>query len=132
MENIQKPNNILYAIISFIGIVLLLIGIYSAVKTTVNFLAFEKYPIDNGFLSFAFSPYRSETECSNPQKYYTNDGQERAATEQEKQDAKVQEKSCLSQVQDSRKSAKTNDISASILYLFLGAGILLTRKFMFK
>lgn len=132
METIQKPNSILYAIISFIGIVLLLIGIYAAVRTTVNVFTFEKYPIDNGFFSFVFSPYQSEADCLNPQKYYTNDGKERTATEQEKQDAKVQEESCLSQVQDSRKSAKTNDISASILYLFLGAGILLTRKFMFK
>ena len=62
--------------------------------------------------------------------YYKNDGQTtREATREEKERDEHQEKVCLEGVRQSRATAKVDDIAQSLLFLFLGGGVLVTRRF---
>ncbi len=122
--------------ITFIGVILLLIGIYASVRTVINLKAFERYP-QEGVVSFSFGGqpayYQREEDCSYPRTYYDVTGQKtRPPTDEEKEQEKRDQKNCLSSVKDARERAKVNDISQSLLFLFLGVGVLTTRKIFFK
>lgn len=122
--------------ITFIGVVLLLIGVYATVRTAINLKLFDKYP-QTGVLVFNFGgqPIYSQREedCFMPRIYYKVDAQTvRPSTPEEKEQEKRDQKSCLSSVSESRNTAKVNDISQSLLFLFLGIGVLATRKIFFK
>lgn len=123
--------------ITFIGVILVLIGIYGSVRTIVNLKAFERYP-QEGVLNFTlgmmqtYYPQREE-DCSYPRTYYEANGQKtRSATDEEKAQEKRDEKNCLTGVKEARERAKVNDISQSLLFLFLGVGVLVSRKIFFK
>lgn len=121
---------------TFIGLMLVLLGLYSSARTAVNLFAFEKYP-QGGVLSFNIGnmpiPYfQQEKDCNYPRTYYNNDGRIRSATPEEKTDEQNQKQQCLDSVKESRNQAKINDISQSLLFLFLGVGVLVTRKVFFK
>ena len=120
----------------FVGVLLLLIGLYSASRTLINFFFFEKYPT-YGVISLNFSGIpaysQKEQDCFYPQIYYTADGRTvRDATEAEKESEKAQKDNCIEGVKEVRNSAKVNDISQSLLFLFLGAGLIISRKIFFK
>ena len=129
---INKPKA--HTWIAFIGSVLLLIGIYAGVRTGMNVALFDKYP-QNGVLSINFNgtpPYfQMEKDCSYPQTYTDKDGKSRPATVEEKNNEQEQKRLCLEGVKEARNNAKVNDISQSLFFLFLGAGILVTRKLFF-
>ncbi|QQG44156.1 MAG: hypothetical protein HYW86_04845 [Candidatus Roizmanbacteria bacterium] len=132
---IEPGKSKMNAWITFIGVVLLLIGIYASVKTVVNLTLFEKYP-QTGVLSINFfgapTYYQREQDCLYPQTYYTPDGQKtRQPNEEEKTREKNQQKICVEGVKEQRQTAKINDISQSLLFLFLGAGVLAARKIFF-
>lgn len=118
-----------------IGMLLLLVGIYATVRTGINFFAFPKYP-QEGVLSFNFTgtpPYfQREQDCNYPIIYYedNNSSKERSATESEIKRDEETKRSCLQGVADQREAAKKNDISQSLLFLFLGAGLLVSRRFL--
>lgn len=126
--------------VSLIGLILLLVGIYGSVKTIINFTLFEKYP-STGVLSVSFMPMyypgpgAREEDCTTM--YYAPypPGDMAKLTEEEKKEmkeqAKVQERVCVSSVKESREQAKVNDISTSLLALFLGGGVLVFRKKLF-
>lgn len=119
--------------ILFIGVILILIGSYALCRTLVNFVAFPKYPT-TGVLTFNFSGYQAysqrEEDCSIPVTYYTEDGKStRKPTDEEKEQDKISEQRCLSSVAEAREAAKVNDISQSSLFLFLGVGVIVFRKF---
>lgn len=57
--------------------------------------------------------------------FYTEPGKEMSKDEQQKQ-----KESCVSAVKESRNQAKTADVRQSVLFLFLGLGTLLTRKWL--
>ncbi len=122
--------------ITFIGLVLVLIGVYLSVKTIINYIAFNKYPT-GGVLNLNLAgitayPQR-EQDCLSPQIYYLPDGRTtRPASQEEKDNEKIQQKNCLDGIKDSREQAKVNDISESLLFLFLGIGLLTTKKIFFK
>jgi len=127
----------------FIGVVLILIGIYGTLKTTVNFAAFDKYPT-GGVMAFSFLSssateqyHPREEDCQTnyyvyPTIYYQADNvTSREPSAAEKQQMEVQEQqmpiqlaNCISGVGEARDAAKMNDISDSLLFLLLGVGVL--------
>ena len=132
MNNKQSKTN---AFISLIGLFLLLMGIFMTVRTGVNLIFFKKYPT-TGIMAiatpfFGGMPYsQREEDCMMyPQMYYKPDGQPRTATADEKKMEEQQKKSCVSGVEQSREAAKINDISSSLLFVFLGLGVLIGKRF---
>ncbi len=117
----------------FIAIILLLIGIYGGVRTGVNLLFFPKYPT-SGVLSMNFVGFpvynQNEEDCAFPQTYFTADGKtSRPATPEEKEQEKINQQNCVRSAIQARESARINDISQSILFLFLGTGLIFSRRF---
>lgn len=130
-EEVKK----LPAWITFISLVLLLIGIYGTARTLINLKFFEKYPTE-GILTVPWSmpvyPQR-EQDCNYPQLYYQADGRTtRAATAEEKANETITLKNCLEGISEARNKAKINDISQSLLFLLLGTGLLAGRKIFFR
>ena len=130
--NQTKPHQF----ITLIGLILLLIGIYASARTIINFVAFPKYP-SGGVLSPTFMgvPYIGprEEDCILYPPVYSEPGiafTEEQKTEMKEQ-AKMQQQSCISSAKDAREQAKVNDISQSILFLVLGGGVLALRKRLF-
>lgn len=132
MEHQQSKTN---AFISLLGLLLLLLGIYASVRTGINFVFFEKYPttgvLSIGSAFFGAMPSPREEDClmNYPQTYFDNEGQPRPATSEEKEREEQQKKACISGVEQAREVAKINDISHSLLFLFLGAGVLIGRRY---
>ncbi len=121
------------SIVSFIGLILLLLGIFATVKTGVNLVFFKKYPT-YGVLSLNFMgmpPFMSrEEDCLIfPQTYFNQAGAPRVASDDEKRMEKLQKEMCIGAVKQNRESAKINDISTSLLFLFLGVGVLVGKKY---
>lgn len=115
----------------FIGIMLLLIGIYAAGRTAINLVFLDKYP-QGGVLSININgapPYfQKESDCLYPSTYVDDT----KTPEQRKEEDKRQQEICLSNVLEERERTKINDISQAMLFLFLGAGILISKKIFFK
>lgn len=125
-----------HAWITFIGVILFLVGVYAAVRTGINLTLFDKYP-QTGVITLNFSGtppyYQREQDCSYPRAYYSADGRiTRQPTLEEKEQEKRDTQSCLEGVAEARQTAKINDISQSLLLLFLGVGVLVARKIFFK
>ena len=96
--------------------------------------AFDKYP-SVGVYSFSFFGgsqsmmyTQREQDCLYPLAYYNPDGTIRAGTKDEIARDTAQQQICVSGVTEARNIAKVNDISQSLLYLILGAGILVSRR----
>lgn len=114
----------------FIGVVLILIGLYASIRTLVNLTVYDKYPTE-GVLSFNSNSYQQkESDCTYEQIYYTQDNKPRPGTEEEIARDKKQQTTCLNNVAQARQNAKTNDITQSVIFLALGAGVLFLRKFL--
>lgn len=126
--------------VTFIGFLLVLLGVYGSVRTAINLVLFEKYP-SAGVYSFNFMgvPYyqQREEDCENislgyPPPVDISTGISGKFSEgQMKNEQEKQKMLCLSSVRESRSQAKINDISQSILFLFLGAGVMVSRKYIF-
>ncbi|MBU0576201.1 hypothetical protein KJ654_00880 [Patescibacteria group bacterium] len=118
--------------ITLIGFLLLLLGIYATTRTGVNLFFFKKYPT-TGVLSInlmGFPPYSQRDEdCFYPQLYFAQDGESRDPSEAEKKYEEQLQLSCINGIQQSRESTKINDISVSLLLLFLGTGVLAFKRF---
>lgn len=140
MENIE-PNKKTNQWILFVAVMLMLFGIYGALRTIINMVAFEKYPQEGVYPNLpilggtgggGYGPYyggREEDCTAYPMVYYMKDGYTtRKATDDEKAQEKKQQENCISQVTESRNKAKINDISQSVLFLFLGAGVFAFRR----
>lgn len=69
-----------------------------------------------------------EQDCMYPLSYSNMDGTMRPGTKEEIARDTAQQQICVSGVTEARNTAKVNDISQSLLYLILGAGILVCRK----
>ncbi|OGK19999.1 hypothetical protein A2866_06335 [Candidatus Roizmanbacteria bacterium RIFCSPHIGHO2_01_FULL_39_8] len=109
-----------YSFLTTLAVLLLLLGIFASARTIVNFLLFSKYPT-TGVITLNFSgvPTYSgprEDDCESISSY---PGDQSSAAS-----IKMQKDSCLSSVRDTREAAKTNDISTSVMFLFLGGGLL--------
>lgn len=120
--------------VTFVAAILLLIGIYTSIRTAINLAAYDKYPTV-GVLSlnfFGMPPYmQREEDCFNPIPYYTNDGKFRQATNEEKEMEKNNQRFCVNSINAGRESTKSNDINTSLFFLFIGTGLLIVKKFLF-
>lgn len=127
-----KINTNLYSIITFVSAIVLLIAFYATIRLALNLTLYQKYPT-TGILPFLTTYYSStnENSCYYPQTYYDAEGKTREATATEKTSEIANQNYCLSNINDSRNAAKTNDISQTTLLLFLGAGLFISRKFFF-
>lgn len=118
--------------ITFIGIVLLLIGIFASVRTLYNTTMLAAYP-QSGVLYFNMSGmvpyYQRASDCIQNQPYYGADGAVRESSAEEKKQQMLTQENCLKGVVDTQAQAKTNDIGTSAFFLFLGVGVLLSRRF---
>ena len=120
------------AVYIIVAVMALAMGVYGVVKTTANFLIFDKYPVSNGGMSMMYGGgyYQSEADCLYARSYYGSDGmmmREPSAVELAIEGEEKQR--CLMQVAESRKLAKVNDIAGSMLSLAIGSGLLYARKF---
>lgn len=122
-----KENKLAY-FVSVLALFFLLLGIYGSVRTGLNFVLFDKYP-NGGVLSFSNYSQREE-DCFYPMTYFDNEGVARESTADEERMAEEQREVCLSGVAKSRELAKINDISISLFYLFLGAGIFVGKRYL--
>lgn len=124
----MKENKLSY-FVSVLALIFVLLGVYGSIRTTLNFYLFEKYP-SGGVLSFNNYYGEREEDCAYPMTYYGMEGKPREATADEEKMAMEQKEICLSRVAKSRETAKVNDISVSLFYLFLGAGIFIGKRFL--
>jgi hypothetical protein len=120
--------------IHLIATILLLIGIYASLRTMINMKFFDKYPTAGVLtLSFVYPPYYpKEEDCFYSQPYFDEKGKIRKATIEELSSEKIAQQRCVNDVKNTRENTKMNDINMSTFFLFLGAGILITKKFFFK
>ena len=125
----------MHSFVPFISVIFLLLGVYVGLRTGLNMLTMKKYPtvgVMSGLNPF-FPPYAQRDEdCYFPTPYFSPDGQSRQPSQEEKKMEQDQKKRCLDGVQAARDLAKTNDINTAILFLFLGAGLLVSKKFILK
>lgn len=117
--------------ITFAGVVLFLVGLYLAGRTAVNFLLFTRYPTSGVFPINTGSPvsYQKEEDCDFS--YYPQNPDRLLTDEEFAKEQMAQNELCLASVREGRNQAKANDISQSLFFLFLGAGILASRKTFF-
>ncbi|MEK7188403.1 MAG: hypothetical protein AAB685_00955 [Patescibacteria group bacterium] len=132
------PNSKFPAWVTFVGLILLLFGVYGSLRTAINLTLFEKYPATGVYvLNFMGMPYyqQREEDCENmPTIYPLSDVSSPIEVLSKEESIKEQEKQklfCLGTVRESRSQAKINDISQSILFLFLGTGVMVSRKYIF-
>lgn len=123
----------LHTLATFVGVIFLLLGVYTAIRVAANLKMYEKYPTVgvlnlNIFGTYTIAPQRDE-DCSYITPYYGPDGTLRAATADEKTNELMQKENCLKGVTATREATKTNDINTAIFLLFMGAGLFALRKF---
>lgn len=121
--------------VAFVAALFLLIGLYASVRIGINLNMYKnKYPT-TGVLNLSLTgqpPFiQREEDCSNPMTYYTSDGKPRPATKEDKDSEKVQQQVCINSVKATRDATKINDINTALFFLFLGAGLLIVKKFFF-
>ena len=134
-QNDKKPN----VWITLIGFLLILVGIYGSVRTAVNIVALPKYPSISIFTLGSMGGFYGprEEDCLMGMgifpPYPTEVG--KSISEEDKKLMKEQEKkqqeACINSAIQAREQTKVNDISQSLLFLFLGGGVLLVRKYLF-
>ena len=131
----NKNNSWPEKIINFLGYFLLLLGIYASIKTIYNHLYFKtQYPLVPVVNINPFSYYESEENCyqqfSYP--YYDDKGKPRQPFKEEKEMQEKNIKICLEKVKKQREQIKQNDVWISFMLVFLGGGILFTKRFYLK
>jgi hypothetical protein len=151
----QEQNTRKSQWVNFIGLFLILLGIYGSIRTLVNIGVFEKYPMDGVYPTIPFlqnpyaapsyptggreedcevnyQPYSATTYLSYPVASPDGGTATKPWTKDQIESYNAQQLSyknnCISGVKEARDKAKINDISQSLLFLFMGAGVLLARK----
>ena len=120
---------------SFLGILFFLIGAYAALHVAYN-LTLQQYP-QSGVLTINTSgmapSFQRESDCTYSQIYYSEDGQTtRPPTDAEKRQSQMDTERCLRGIAETRREVMNQDIGVSALFLFVGAGLLLNRRFLRK
>ncbi len=120
---------------SLLGVLLLLVGVYTILRVGINEAAFDKYP-QGGVYPINFSGnapiFQRESDCTYAQTYYDNNGNLRQPNTQEKKMSAQDKKRCLDGVADTRRTSEANDLSAAGFFLFVGAAFLLIRRHYLK
>lgn len=126
MEKSKAP-----AWITFVGVLLFLTGVYLAARTLVNFAFFGRYPTNGVFpINFGGAIFsQKEEDCDFS--YYPQNPDRLLTDEEFAKEQMAQKELCLTSVREARNQTRANDISQSLFFLFLGGGILVTRKTFF-
>lgn len=133
----MKEHSAAYNWVTVLGVFMLLIGVFATARTAANMYLFtDRYP-QSGVLSFSFGGpqlyYQRESDCNYPPTLsYGPDGKPApVSAEQNKIDAQ-NKANCLAGVKDNREQTKISDIATAIMFLFVGAGLLVMRRYFFK
>ena len=108
---------IYFYLVSIIGLVLLIIGLYNAVSYTVNITQYNKYPLryaGNENCDYLTRPEVPEKPVVDGDSLASLSAEER---EQQKQD-------CEKRVETERKQTQVNDIKNAIYFTLIGALLL--------
>ena len=118
------------AITTLIGSIVLLVGLYCSIKIGVNSIIFDRYPT-TGVLQIASFPMYSQREedCDFSTPYYSYEGKPRSATEAEVKIETEQAERCMSSIQETRRVSFIQDIGTAAFFLFMGIGILISKRF---
>jgi hypothetical protein len=118
--------------INLLGWFVLLLGIYSTIRTTFNTLYYKQYPA-HPVIGFGSYPQFDE-ECYEQNVYplYDPAGQVRKPTAEEERIRSENINNCLKKLERVREQTKTNDRWTSFMLVFLGGGILYTKRFYIK
>ncbi len=123
------------ALINFVGWLLVLAGIYAALKTSFNVMYYKgKYPVDPIIGISSVYP-KNEEDCYETSLIGFPENEIGISKSQREQAEKRRErlfKICMARVKKAREEAKIKDIWTSFLFLFIGSGILLTKRFYLK
>ena len=170
-ENYQKSH--LHTLISLIGILFILFGIFAGVRTMINLILFDRYPTAGAIPIYMFSGGMNygprEEDClsyppiqvlpinyenmpvekiniqninlepiqsSSPpvkidnEKVADKENAKKAYEKQQQIQAEFSKKSCLASAKAYRDQTKANDISLSLFFLFIGIGLLVSRRYL--
>lgn len=123
---------------SLLGLLLFLMGLYGVLKIGFNILVLNRYPMDgaipqNILISDSSALYAREIDCiSYPQSYYGIDGNSREPTKEEQLIARQQEERCLKGLEEDKKRLMMADINKSAFLVFLGLGLVFSKKLLPK
>ncbi len=116
---------------------MLLIGVFAAIRTVANIYVFPTAYPQAGALALSLGGqqpyYQKESDCNYPPTPSYDPAGKMIAPSAEQTKIDGQNKAnCLAGVKDSREQAKVNDIATSAMFLFVGFGLLVMRRFFFK
>ncbi len=116
-------------VIVFSGLLSLMIGLYASARIYINMYVLEKYPSSGVLNTTSYPTYgQREEDCVFTNPYFSSEGQIRPASEAEVNIEADQQKRCIDSVQETRRAAKVEDMSQAAFFLFLGLGILISKK----
>lgn len=106
---------IYFYLISVIGLILLIIGLYNSISYVVNITQYDIYP-----LRYAGSENCDYLTQTVPVKTLPSEKE----TSPSSQEAERQKKDCVKRVGTERKQTKVNDLKNSLYFTFVGALLL--------
>jgi hypothetical protein len=132
----MKEHTAAFNWVTFLGIFMLLIGLFATVRTVVNIYVLPQYP-QSGVLAFSLGGtqtyYQRESDCNYPPTLsYGPDGKPSAPSPEQNKIDEQNKANCLAGVKDNREQTKVNDIATAAMFLFVGGGLLFIRRFFFQ
>lgn len=133
----MKEHSAAFNWVTFLGVFMVLIGLFATVRTVANIYLFPAQYPQAGVLAFSIGGqqpyYQKETDCNYPPTLsYGPDGKPEAPNPEQAKIDTQNKANCLAGVKDNREQAKISDIATAIMFLFVGAGLLVMRRFFFK
>ncbi len=129
----KTENNWPNKIINFISWLDLLLGIYATIKVSFNLIYYKKYPTDPVLgVNYSYPKYEEQCYAQDNYPLYDEKGQPRKANFEEEKIRQQNIKSCLKEIEKNRETTKQNDIWTAFLLVFVGGGILITKRFYLK
>lgn len=114
--------------ILFVGVLSILLGLFSAFRVALNYKLYPgKYPTTGVFSPGYFG--QREEDCMYPiGPYFTEKGDPRKPSAEETEIEKLNQERCLSQVKEARRTTEINDLNTIAFFLFIGIGVLASKK----
>lgn len=118
--------------VNYSGWLMLLLGIFFSIKFIFNLVYYKEYPLNNIFF-FPFYP-KTQEECYQQSFYplYDEKGITRKPNQYEEELRKNNYNNCINQLKNNRKEAKIRDFWLAFGFIFVGGGVLLTKKLYLK
>lgn len=114
--------------ILFVGVLSILLGLFSAFRVALNYKLYPgKYPTTGLFNPGYYG--QTEEDCSYPVgPYFTEKGDPRKPSVEEIEIEKLNKERCLSQVKEARRTTEVSDLNTVAFFLFIGIGVLASKK----